>query len=239
MDERKDTYLYLQGKLTPLIEKISNALGVPLNYLTHWEVVSYFRSQGVKFDNYGLPDDLKEYIAGMLVVRRKNVKISVNQHMYKVRQNFSRMHELIHLIDDVDLNVDCQSFSSILKNSGYNEEEQYKEVKADIGASILMLNDWALMHAIANGASSNSIQRDFGISKGALWYRISDFLEFEIGLPKFQAQQLASLYQIGEKQYLERIINQHYNFRLDYANTNTLNLIEYRKTHSPVAKHME
>ncbi|MCW6665451.1 ImmA/IrrE family metallo-endopeptidase [Aerococcaceae bacterium NML191219] len=234
MDERKDTYFYLQSKLSPLIEQISRSLDVPLNYLTHWEVIQYFRSQGVKFDNYGLPDDLKDYIAGMLVVRNGNVKISVNQYRYKVRQNFSRMHEIIHLIDDVDLSVDCQSFSSILKGEGYSEEEQRKEVKADIGASILMLNDWSLMQAILNDYSSDKIQRSFGISKGALWYRLSDFLEFEVDMTRYHAQKLASLYQIGEKRHLMQIIANRYNFRLQYASVNTLNLIDTKKDPLPL-----
>lgn len=224
--ERREIYLYLQEKLQELFETVSQHMNVPLCDITHWDICQYFKGQGVLFDNYGLPPALKDYVAGMLIVRNGKVKVAVNQHMPKVRQNFSRMHELIHLIDDVDTTLNSQSYSNILKNQGYNTQEEYNELKAEIGASILMVNDWALMHHITKGTSWNKLRRMFDISTAALRYRLSDFLIIECGQNPYIAKQLVSLYEIGDNQKLYRIVKARFDFRIDYAPTRLFSLLE-------------
>ena len=81
-----------------------------------------------------------------------------------------------------------------MKEDGYNKEENIQEVKADIGASLFMISDEALIYSIEKKASFSDLQDIFEISKMALEIRLKNFLVYNLDMYYKNAQVLIEKY---------------------------------------------
>ena len=129
-----------------------------------------------------------------MIYSDNTVAIGYNTNMIQSRQNFTQMHEINHALFDLKPDVPFQNFFDLLKEDGYNKEENIQEVKADIGASLFMISDEALIYSIEKKTSFSDLQDIFEISKMALEIRLKNFLVYNLDMYYKNAQVLIEKY---------------------------------------------
>lgn len=137
---------------------------------------------------------LSRKIAGSLLVENGNYLISYNANMNSGRQHFSCMHEIKHALFDVKSNIPSQSFSDLLVKGGYSKEELVIEQGANICASLLMCSDEALLFGMSQKWNSKSFMDNFEMSKQAVWYRVKNYLQFNLEIPESRSITLANAF---------------------------------------------
>ncbi|CAK1245446.1 M78 family (ImmA) [Fructobacillus evanidus] len=181
-DEFKETYELINRKFEKLQEEVASYKGVTIPYLYYTDFVDYAMNKlGIKFQNTSMPDELADKMSGMLIVANGKKKVVVNKKTHPNRQHFTLMHELSHALLHADLNK-SQSFSDLLDDNSYSEDEQLDEAEANIGAGILMANDMALHHAIIDNYNFYNFARNVGMSSSALYFRTRQFLSANFGM---------------------------------------------------------
>ena len=113
---------------------------------------------------------------------------------YNTNMNFTQIHEINHALFDLKPDILFQNFFVLLKEDGYNKEENIQEVKADIGASLFMISDEALIYNIEKKTSFSDLQDFFEISKMALEIILKNFLVYNLDMYYKNAQVLIEKY---------------------------------------------
>lgn len=107
-------------------------------------------------------------IEGLTVVDNLGTSISYEKDNPKVKQNFTLCHELGHFI----LKHDGDFFAESIDN-----QEDLIEREANIFSAVVLMPDIVLLSKIYyNYETFQRVQNSLGVSKQALFYRLSDFL---------------------------------------------------------------
>lgn len=107
--------------------------------------------------------------------------ITTNQNLMLERQNFTKMHEIIHYYRDIPYLGESHAFSDMILEDTYLPEDYEKELRANIGVSILMANDQALSYTLRKFRNFDEVANYFFMSKSALRKRILQYLKFARG----------------------------------------------------------
>ncbi|EOI00719.1 hypothetical protein UAY_01822 [Enterococcus moraviensis ATCC BAA-383] len=177
MDLDYDSYFEYHDQTYIIIDKIANYYGLELKDL-RW---NHFKDYAIDVENieiipYRFGEVLTEHLSGNIIRFDNNYGISFNSLMNYGRQRFSILHELGHFYFDMDQSKASQSFSDLLEGNGYSEEDFPKEARANVFASLTMINNEALKECFRKNMSFEDITVEFGTSKAALYVRIFDFL---------------------------------------------------------------
>lgn len=107
--------------------------------------------------------------------------ITTNQNLMLERQNFTKMHEIIHYYRDIPYLGESHAFSDMILEDTYLPEDYEKELRANIGVSILMANDQVLSYALRKFRNFDEVANYFFMSKSVLRKRILQYLKFARG----------------------------------------------------------
>ncbi|MDU2105404.1 MAG: ImmA/IrrE family metallo-endopeptidase [Enterococcus faecalis] len=118
-----DTYFEYHDQTYIIIEKVAN----------------YYGSFG---------DVSRKIFSGNIIKFHDKCGISYNPTMVKGRQNFSILHESAHYFFDMNKECKSQSFSDLITGKGYTSEDEPKEIRANIFASLALINNEALKECL-------------------------------------------------------------------------------------------
>lgn len=151
----------------------------------------------IKLRSYGDFDSVAEKIlSGTLFINPDNQKvlISYNKTMPPTRQNFTKLHELIHWEQYIFDEKPKFQYSDLLAHKGYDENNMPDEIEANYGAAALFSTDEYLENEIYAGTSFNRIAQKLKMSESALEIRISSKLSFERHIPFYHAKTIVQKY---------------------------------------------
>lgn len=177
MDIDYDTYFEYHDQSYIIIEKVADYYGIELKDL-RWD---HYRDYAIDVEDidvvsYRFGEVASKYLSGNIMNFFGNYGISYNPFMVEGRQRFSILHELGHYYFDMDKSKTTQSFSDLLDGNGYSVEDAPKEDRANIFASLALINNEALKDCFRNRMSFVQICEEFEISHAALYVRLYDFL---------------------------------------------------------------
>nr|DAK33494.1 MAG TPA: IrrE N-terminal-like domain [Caudoviricetes sp.] len=189
------SYFGILEKLNDFISEVARYFFIK-KYQLRWYHYREFCEQEKNFIFGGFEFNhiSKDKMAGSMIYSDNTVAIGYNTNMIQSRQNFTQMHEINHALFDLKPDIPFQNFFDLLKEDGYNKEENIQEIRADIGASIFMISDEALIYNIEKKTSFSDLQDIFEISKMALEIRLKNFLVYNLDMYYKNAQVLIEKY---------------------------------------------
>lgn len=113
------------------------------------------------------------------------------------RQHYSICHEISHAVLEHHKNG-TQVFAELVDTGNYSEDERIIEYEANVGASLLMLNDEALEICIEEGLTFFDICNRFQMSYKALEVRLYNFFKFNYECNDYFANRIAESFRRGE-----------------------------------------
>ncbi len=142
---------------------------------------------------------LAKRFAGAIIIGNKKSVISYNNGVYQnnARQHFTVVHEGVHYMIHKDDHKDGEHYSEILENGSYSPEETQEELLTNQTASLVMLNDEALIDCMHNGKKCYVLADLYGMSGKAIFYRMVNYLRFNLGVASEAALYLAGRYCYG------------------------------------------
>lgn len=142
---------------------------------------------------------LSKRLAGELVIGNNKAIISYNNGCFQAvaRQHFTIVHEGVHYMKHRVDHKNGEHFSDILKNGAYSPEESEEELLTNQTASLIMLNDEALEQCMHSGQGCYEITNSFGMSGKAVFYRMTNYLKFNLRVSPDVASYLAGRYCYG------------------------------------------
>lgn len=194
----KEDYFNILESLKDFTDGVKSYFGIEKKELRWYHYKEYCENEkGYIFDGFEFKKSVSHKMGGNTMVLDDNtILISYNTNVLQTRQNFTQMHEIYHANFDIKLYSKGQNFYNLIQSNGYTSDEQILELKADLGASILMVSDEALIDNIIRGYSFSELCDIFEISKSALELRIKNFLIFNLDLSFFQANILIEKYKL-------------------------------------------
>lgn len=142
---------------------------------------------------------LAQRFAGELVIGKRKSIISYNNGMFQNdgRQRFTIVHEGIHFMNHRVDHKKGEHFSEILDNKSYSPEESREELLTNQTASLIMLNDEALRTCMRSNQGCYEISRYYGMSGKAIFYRMANYLRFNLHVSSDNSLYLAGRYCYG------------------------------------------
>lgn len=192
-----ETYKEVREKIYKVIWDVCDFNGMDISDLTSSDVQEYFeKNSNYEYIPYEFSDKMSLYFMGDLIICEDLITIgyNINKKIPVERQNFTKMHETAHSILHKKHYPIVQKFSEITELKGYSDKDKYLEIEADLGSSILMINDHALYKCIMDLKSFDYICKKFAISKIALHLRIKNFLEYNCKLNFSTAETFSTFY---------------------------------------------
>lgn len=234
---QKHIYNYLDQHLTILQQDVASFSSCNLRDLS-WKNYQYYSQDclGIVFQEMKFPEYLSKRMSGTLIVTPRNKKIVTNTGMSSSRQHFTKMHELVHFWEHAKNKSKLvnYNFMDMVDKGSYDISIQndLREIEANIGAGILMVNSWQLHEMIVNNYSWSTALSIFEISNSAFYYRVKQFLENELSIPTKQSSGLTingRKYGLG---YLQKYCNDWYSEKLSKSSQKTQDLI-YIEANNP------
>ena len=160
-----------------------------------FDIESYMTEvEDIEFMDYKFKNNLSKKMLGSITKVYGEIIITTNQNIMLERQNFTKMHEIIHYYRDIPYLGESHAFSDMILEDTYLPEDYEKELRANIGASILMANDQALPYALRKFRNFDEVANYFFMGKSALRKRILQYLEFTGGYTSEEAYRLFKNY---------------------------------------------
>lgn len=168
-----------------LIAEVSSFYQLDSEELRWRDFVSYAKDQyNVIFRPFQFNSAAKRILSGSLLLTDYGAAIGFNADMPFTRRHFTITHELAHYFKALKTKImRNQSYSDLLENRGYTEEEEPDEVEANFTSAMLLVPDAALANAIKSRWSFGHMLFKFEISSQALYHRLVDHLIFVTKLP--------------------------------------------------------
>lgn len=165
-----------------IVSKVATFYKVGLAFITFKHIRKFCQEElGIVYCGYDFPKSLNMF-GGMTIKNSDGILVGYNTTHCVERCNFSMMHETFHALNHMGNSKKILQCSNIFERSTYTLEQIYQEIEADIGSSIFLINDIALIFQILLRHSCSYICKYFGMSKLALKLRIINFLYFNCSL---------------------------------------------------------
>lgn len=168
---------------------------------------------------------LDSLILGITMIDDYGISISYDENSIPTRQNFTKCHEIGHLV----LEHEGTTFTEI------NNSNKKDEIEADLFSSFVLIPDIVLFHKIVNqNKNFSTICQELQISQEAFKYRLINFLQYQTKLPRNIAEKYTKDYRFKNNSsnliaifndYKSTIINSYQSVKID-SYLQTINLIQ-------------
>ncbi|MDU5602018.1 MAG: ImmA/IrrE family metallo-endopeptidase [Enterococcus faecium] len=196
----EELYFEAADLANELSEEVSYYCSKKMEHVKCYNIESYVNEvENVEFIDYDFKDNLSKKMLGSITKVHGEIIITTNQHLMLERKNFTKMHEIIHYYRGVPYLGESHAFSDMILEDTYLPKDYEKELRANIGASILMANDRALPYALKKFRNFDEVANYFFMSKAALRKRILQYLEFTGGCTSEEAYRLFKKYYYRNK----------------------------------------
>ena len=191
----EDLYFEVSDLANELALEASKYHSKNIHAVKCFDIESYvIETNDIEIVHYDFKNQLRNKMLGSTSKIFNEVLITINKHLFPERKNFTIMHEIIHYYKDIPFAEEGHTFSDMILENGYFPEDLPKEYRANIGASILMANDYALEYALYKFHTFEEVANYFFMSKSALHNRIKEHLIFKKQLTPYFAHQVANQY---------------------------------------------
>lgn len=234
---QKHIYNYLDNHLSILQQDVASFSCCNLRDLNWKNYQGYAQnSLGITFQEMRFPEYLSDRLSGTLIVTPNNKKIVTNIAMSLSRQHFTKMHELVHFWEHAKnkSKIVTYNFMDMIDKGSYDISIQndLREVEANIGAGMLMINSWQLHEMIVNNYSWSTALSIFEMSNSAFYYRVKQFLENELNIPPQFSYKLTISGRKHGLGYLREYCQGWYSEKISEASQKTQDLI-YIEANNP------
>lgn len=199
--EEADLYPIAQENAADIVAEIQSTYNVDKTDVNWTYFVGLLKNKyNVSFDRKQFTNTtLAKRFAGAMIIGNKGSIISYNDGIYqnRARQHFTIVHEGVHYMVHKDDHKDGEHYSVILDNGVYSPEEMQDELLTNQTASLVMLNDEALTECMHTGKTCYTIANLYGMSGKAIFYRMVNYLRFNLGVASEAASYLAGRYCYG------------------------------------------
>ena len=168
---------------------------------------------------------LDSLILGITMIDEYGISISYDENSIPTRQNFTKCHEIGHLV----LEHEGTTFTEITNS---NKKD---EIEAAFFSSFVLIPDIVLFHKIVNqNKSFPTICQELQISQEAFKYRLINFLQYQTKLPRNIAEKYTKDYRFKNNSsnliaifnnYKPTIINSYQSVKID-SHLQAINLIQ-------------
>lgn len=226
----KSAYDEANNNYKNIAAKVSQDIDVSIANLRTVDYLNYVkRNYNVEFQPFPFTGEAVRIFAGSLMIGNSGaVEIGYNSSVNQGRQNFSKLHEINHLFNDVPSGFPGESFSDLFKNGKYNPEEQYMEAIANFGAAMMQIPEGALLAMIIKGEDLNyDFSNQFASSFSANFVRLRDYLVFGQNINPNIVSDLVSSYKTAptESKLYKVLLS---NFKDSIALQNQLNTVRLK-----------
>lgn len=191
----EELYFEAADLANELSEEVSYYCSKKMEHVKCYDIENYVNEvENIEFIEYKFKNNLSKKLLGSITKVHGEIIITTNQQLMLERKDFTKMHEMIHYYRDIPYLGESHAFSDMILKDTYLPEDYEKELRANIGASILMANDRALPYALRKFRNFNEVANYFFMSKAALRKRILQYLEFTGGYTSEEAYRLFKKY---------------------------------------------
>ncbi len=169
--------------------------------------------EDVEFIDYPFQKQLKNKMLGSTSKVYGEIIITTNKNLMIERKNFTKMHEIVHFYRDIPYVSESHTFSDMIIKNGYFPEDIPREYRANVGASILLANDRALLFALKQFNTFQQVADFFFMSMSALQNRLKEHLVFVCNCTPKYAFHLVYNYRIGNGKELFSIVYSQVNYQ--------------------------
>lgn len=187
----QDEYKCLYDFTYDFLVSVSQSLNIPVAELIWTDIKSYCIDKlGYKIFPYKFNSELKNCLAGTTYVCKGIIQISYNPEIEPIgRSNFSQCHEISHAIKHIgeNKNRDVEFKLMDIIDEQTNSKRPLIETEADIIASILMMNNDALIKEFQSKYTTiDSLMDKFGASFKCVQVRLKQLLYYNLNIqPKY------------------------------------------------------
>ena len=158
-------------------KEAGNHCSVPIERTKCFHVKQYLEEiEDVEFLEVSFGGHLDTMMLGAITKARNEIMICLNRRTMYERRMFTAMHETSHYYFDLPNLCDGMTLNDMIDGQGYSSEDLPREYRANVGASVLMANDTALLHAISFLRSYQELCDYFYMSKAAMQNRLLEYL---------------------------------------------------------------
>lgn len=112
------------------------------------------------------------------------------------RRHFTFCHEFYHYLYHFGKGLGTE-FNDLISDNGYSEDIEPVELEADIGASLMMCSDEVLIAGLKNNWDWQKFCLELEMSQAALKIRITNYLQYNLQIPRDRAVTLSGAYTKG------------------------------------------
>lgn len=181
---------------------ISGYLGIPI-YQIHWRDFKNFLEK--RFNVTFFPNDsyhgiVAKKISGSITCDGQNTVIEYNNTPDQIaeRKHYTIVHEGVHFYCDLKKGKKDTFINDSLDKNLIQPSDYYIEKRAEVTASLIMCSNKELKANLIEGMPFSENCHFFEMSQAAMWYRIKNYLQFDLYIPKHEAKKLVDAYRYGE-----------------------------------------
>ena len=204
-------YFRVCRKMDSFIEDVAQYYNVDVHELKHYHYVKYCEEVlGYEFHPMIVGKHSRNKLwANITFVDDFAIILYNKSTNNRGRVHYSISHEISHAVLEHHKNG-TQVFAEMVDAGNYSEDERIIEYEANIGASLLMLNDKALEKCIEYDLTFFSICNKFQMSYKALEVRLYNYFKFNYECRDYLANRIAESFRRGEITLSEAINGELY-----------------------------
>ncbi|WP_225424598.1 ImmA/IrrE family metallo-endopeptidase [Lactiplantibacillus mudanjiangensis] len=192
------------------LNRLSKDCQIPIREIRFNEVINYIENHyGVLIMPYEFKSIARRIMSGSLLINHGGVAIGYNSTMIKDRQNFTILHEFGHYLQTKRYHLDNQSYSDLLSNRGYSDDELKTEHEANMISSYILAPKEALSNLIHEDSSFYRIGQEFKMSRQATYMRLFDQLTLENHMQPITAKNIIRDFEDGKNDSIKDHFNRY------------------------------
>ena len=198
-----DEYSSYKKIADSICSEISSQIGIPSRNV-HWDNFQQLLKEKynvIFFPNADYTGIAAKKVAGSITCDGYNTIIEYNNTYTQTteRKHYTIVHEGVHFYCDLNKGQTSKSISDSSDHTLVQPTNYAIEKRAEVTASLIMCSDFELEQNLKQGMTFSENCDFFQMSKSAMWYRIKNYLQFNLGIPQKEAKKLVDAYRYGEK----------------------------------------
>lgn len=206
-----DEYSSYKKIADSICSEISSQIGIPSRNV-HWDNFKQLLKEKynvIFFSNADYTGIAAKKVAGSITCDGYNTIIEYNNTYTQTteRKHYTIVHEGVHFYCDLNKGQTSKSISDSSDHTLVQPTNYAIEKRAEVTASLIMCSDFELEQNLKQGMTFSENCDFFQMSKSAMWYRIKNYLQFNLGIPQKEAKKLVDAYRYGEKKERSSFLN--------------------------------
>lgn len=184
-------YDLVSNNIEELLKKTAQHFKVRLKDVRWYHIQNWVAlSDDLIIAPYDFKNVLGKIMSGSVCYFEGYYMISYNSNAELIssrRMKFSICHEIYHYLYHCKNElIEKRTFNDLISSNGYDSSELIYEEEANLGASMMMMNDAALYHLLSEEYRFAELVHNFECSISALRVRLHTYLIYKIGYANYR-----------------------------------------------------